>query len=95
MGSLPLLDGNNTACFDKESKANILRETFFTGAHLKDTHFDEKFKEEVERDVKKMKNGMPIKCDWCKDMKFLNGDISLDEVQAVLQMQKVGIGPRR
>ena len=53
VGVLPLLDENNTACFDNESKANILKETFFTGAHLKDTHFDEKFKEEVERDVKK------------------------------------------
>ena len=28
MGVLPLLDKNNTACFDKESMANILKETF-------------------------------------------------------------------
>ena len=29
-------DENKTACFDKESKANILKDAFLIGAHLKD-----------------------------------------------------------
>ena len=89
---LPLLDEHNTAVFDKEGKAEILKNTFFAGAHLKDIPFDETFKEEVERDVERMKNGsVSSNNDWGRDMEFLNGNISLEEIQAVLQMQRVGI----
>ena len=94
VGMLPLLDEHNTAVFDKEGKAEILKNTFFAGAHLKDVPFDEMFKEEVERDVEHMKNGsVSSNVDWGRDMEFLNGNISLEEVQAVLQMQRVGIAP--
>ena len=90
----PLLDEHNTAIFDKEGKAEILKNTFFAGAHLKDIPFDKMFKEEVERDVDHMKNGSVSRnVDWGRDMESLNGNISLDEVQAVLQMQRVGIAP--
>ena len=56
---------------------------------MKDNQFDETFKEEVERDVEHMKSGsVDSEVDWGSDMDFLNRDISLDEVQAVLQMQR-------
>ena len=91
---LPLLGEDNTAVFDKEGKAEILRNTFFAGSHLKDGQFDDKFKEEVETEVEHMKNGsVESEVDWGDDMDFLNRDISLDDVQAVLQMQKEGIAP--
>ena len=94
VGVLPLLDEHNTAVFDKEGKTEILKNTFFAGAHLKDIPFDEMFKEEMGRDVLHMKNGsVSSNDDWGRDMEFLNGNISLEEVQAVLQMQRVGIAP--
>ena len=41
-----------------------------------------------------MKNGsVSSNVDWGRDMEFLNRNISLEEVQAVLQMQRVGIAP--
>ena len=81
VGVLPLLDEHNTAVFDKEGKAEILKNTFFAGAHLKDIPFDETFKEEVERDAEHMKNGcVSSNVDWGRDMEFSNGNISLEEV---------------
>ena len=57
--------------FAKGGKAEILKNTFFAGAHLKDIQFDETFKEEVEKDVDHMKNGsVSSNVDWGKDMDF-------------------------
>ena len=69
--------------FEREEKCEILEKVFFGGKHLDQCTFDENFKEEVEEELL---NGNDIENDNSKE--FLNYDITLGEVEAVVQQLK-------
>ena len=95
-GVLPLLDRNGEAVFNKEEKCAVLEKVFFGGGHLTECTFDEQFKEKVNKAIGDIENdnipsndtGDKENCD-----KYLNFDISIDEVETVLQQLKNNKSP--
>lgn len=48
----------------------------------------------MENEVKDIQNDYKTtSVDWGGDLDFLNGEITLEEVQAVLQRQRAGVAP--
>ena len=84
---LPLLDRDNNPVFEYDQKSEILQETFFSGNHLSENDFDEKFKEEIETELSEIRQKQE---DQIYDDAFLNSEISLGETIAVLQYLKEG-----
>ena len=84
---LPLLDRDNNPVFEYEEKSEILQETFFSGNHLSENDFDEKFKEEIETELSGIRQKQE---DQIYDDAFLNSKISLGETIAALQYLKEG-----
>ena len=52
---LPLFNENGDVVFDYTGKCEILRETFFGGAHIEGESFYEEFKDGVEQKIHEMK----------------------------------------
>ena len=87
-GVLPLLDENDNAVFGREEKCEILERVFFGGKHLDQCAFDDDFKVEVE---KELLTGNNPENENSKE--FLNYDITLGEVEAVVQQLKKNKSP--
>ena len=90
-GVLPLLDRNGEAVFNKEEKCAVLENAFFGGGHLTECTFDKQLKEEVDKAIRDIENdNIPSNDTEDKDNcdKYLNYDISIDEVGTVLQQLK-------
>ena len=94
-GVLPLIDEMNCPVFGREEKCAVLEKVFFGGSHLVNCSFDENFKEEVEdelRDIMEGKiEGDQESSEKCE--KFLNHDISMDEIEAAIQHLKKDKSP--
>ena len=97
-GVLPLIDEEGKAVFDRGEKCSLLERVFFGGKHLEECSFDEQFRKEVERAVLDTEmDSVPEKSE--KELKncneFLNHEISMEEVEAVLQLLKTNksLGP--
>ena len=91
-GVLPLLDRNGEAVFNKEEKCAVLENAFFGGGHLTECTFDEQLKEEVDKAIRDIENdNIPSNDTEDKDNcdRYLNYDISIDEVGTVLQQLKI------
>ena len=90
-GVLPLIDRNGKPVFDRQEKCKVLEDVFFGGGHLKECDFDDKFKQEVEKTVSDIEKGISnddINQTREKEKnsnEYLNYDISVGEVEAVLQ----------
>ena len=63
--------------FDHTGKCEILRETFFGGAHIEGESFYEEFRDEVEQKVHDLKENHSKDGD-----EFLNRPITYEEVKA-------------
>ena len=89
-GVLPLLDENENPIFNREEKCQILEKIFFDGRHLANCSFDDKFKTDVENDLTTVTEENSKSNDA---EEFLNYDISLNEVEAVIQHLKSNKSP--
>ena len=87
-GVLPLLDENDNAVFGREEKCEILERVFFGGKHLDQCVFDSDFKDKIEEELLR-ENNLENK----NSKEFLNYDISLEEVEAVVQQLKKNKSP--
>ena len=89
-GGLPLLDENENPIFNREGKSQILEKMFFDGRHLANCSFDDTFKTDVENDL----TTVTVENSKSNDAEeFLNYDISLNEVEAVIQHLKRNKSP--
>ena len=86
-GVLPLMDENDNPTFGREEKCEILEKVFFGGKHLERCKFDDNFRDEVEKELKE--NIEENK----NSQEFLNYDITLGEVEAVVQQLKKNKSP--
>ena len=87
---MPLLDENENPIFNREEKCQILEKIFFDGRHLANCSFDDKFKTDVENDLTTVTEENSKSNDA---EEFLNYDISLNEVEAVIQHLKSNKSP--
>ena len=96
-GVLPLIDETGKAVFNKDEKCALMEKVFFGGRHLSECKFDDQFKEEVERVVMDIESeereSEKSKEDYEKCNKYLNHDISMEEVEAVIQLLKNNKSP--
>ena len=83
---LPMLDENKTPIFDRTEKCKLLQKTFFTGEHLKTEEFDETFKNNVEEELRNLKQNHTN----TQEDDFLNRDITIGEIEAAIQKLKNG-----
>ena len=94
---LPLIDRNGKAIFDREEKCSELEDVFFGGGHLNDCDFDKEFKEMVDKEVSDIEERGTAEDNITKEdencNEYLNYDISVDEVEAVLQQLKTNKSP--
>ena len=74
--------------FDHTGKFEIVRETFFGGAHNEGESFDEEFRDEVEKKVHDLKENKSKDGD-----EFLNRLITYEEVEASIQSLKKDKAP--
>ena len=89
-GVIPLLDDDGSPVFNREDKCLILENVFFGGRHLNNCSFDENFKKEVEKEL----NTDTENTIQNKDAEeLLNYDITLSEVEAVIQHLKRNKSP--
>ena len=89
-GVIPLLDDDGSPVFNREDKCLILENVFFGGRHLNNCSFDESFKKEVEKEL----NTDTQNTIQNKDAEeLLNYDITLSEVEAVIQHLKRNKSP--
>ncbi|MEW8547197.1 MAG: endonuclease/exonuclease/phosphatase family protein, partial [Candidatus Thiodiazotropha sp.] len=93
VGVLPLINSNNNPIFENEEKAELLKDTFFSGTHLQGMSFDNDFQKEIEGELSKIKTQEHNVTDCQEDLDFLNRNITEEEVEAVLQMLKTGVSP--
>ncbi|MEW8548387.1 MAG: reverse transcriptase domain-containing protein [Candidatus Thiodiazotropha sp.] len=94
-GVLPLIDKNNRPVFQREEKCEVLEKVFFGGSHLEDCSFDESFREGVEKDIKDIHEGTLKSNQDSEDRcsTYLNHNISMEEVEAVIQQLKQNKSP--
>ena len=82
---LPLIDRNRKPVFDRQEKCKVLEDVFFGG----ECEFDDNFKQAVEKTVSHIEEGISNDDNQTKENEnsneYLNYDISVGEVEAVLK----------